>query len=337
MTGVKLAMSYQAIGWVLRDAPGVQAQWVGVLMGLAEHADKHGRGSYPSAATLAEYARKSERQVRYDLEHLTDARLIRPGDQSLAAQLPVNRRPVVYDLAMERTQALEVQPTAPLAEVQPTAPLSVHGMQPTAPQRAMQPTAPQNAGDQAQHDGVQPTAPLDGTVLGCNGAQPGVQPTADKPYINQIPMAEVREGGSGGEVSQRPKRDLNEGRDDVMELCSHLADRVEVNTGERPKITKGWLDAARLMLDSDHRRADQIRRAIDWCQDSEFWRKNVRSMPKLREQYVRLRMEAEDERKRNANGHASGAPGPDRARGWMEAARVHSEATKRAGRELPRG
>lgn len=173
MTGVMLGMSYQAIGWVLRDAPCVQAQWVGVLMGLAEHADRFGRGSYPSAATLAAYARKSERQVRYDLEHLTEAKLIRPGDQSLAAKLPVNRRPVVYDLAMERTQILEVQSTAPLVGVQPAS-----GVQPTAPR---QPTAPQSADDQGQHGGVQSTAPLDGMSLGCNGAQPGVQPTADKP------------------------------------------------------------------------------------------------------------------------------------------------------------
>jgi len=118
MTGAALGMSYQAIGWVLRDAPGVQAQWVGVLMGLAEHADKHGRGSYPSAATLAEYARKSERQVRYDLEHLAEAKLIRPGDQTLADKLPGNRRPVVYDLAMELSRELEVQSAAPLVGVQ---------------------------------------------------------------------------------------------------------------------------------------------------------------------------------------------------------------------------
>jgi hypothetical protein len=173
MTGATLRMSREAIGWVLRDAPGVPAQCVSVLIGLAEHADKAGRSAYPSAATLSAYARKSERQVRYDLSLLTEAKLIRPGDQSRTADLPVNRRPVVYDLAMERTQALEVQPTAPQGGVQSTS-----GVQPTAP---LQPTAPQTADDLQEPNGVQPTAPQDALDLGCNTAQPGVQPTADKP------------------------------------------------------------------------------------------------------------------------------------------------------------
>jgi hypothetical protein len=33
-------------------------------------------------------------------------------------------------------------------------------------------------------------------------------------------------------------------------------------------------------------------RAIDWCQDDEFWRSNVLSMPKLREKYEQLRLQA---------------------------------------------
>ena len=53
-----------------------------------------------------------------------------------------------------------------------------------------------------------------------------------------------------------------------------------------------WRDAARLMLDNDHRTEDQVRTAIDWCQDDEFWRINIQSMPKLREQYEKLRLAA---------------------------------------------
>lgn len=104
--------------------------------------------------------------------------------------------------------------------------------------------------------------------------------------------------------ASRPRRDLNAGREDVERLCAHLADRISANGYEQPDITKAWRDAARLMLDADKRREDQIRKAIDWSQSNEFWRKNVRSMPKLREQYVRLQMEADDERKAILNGHA---------------------------------
>jgi hypothetical protein len=85
----------------------------------------------------------------------------------------------------------------------------------------------------------------------------------------------------------------NPARGDVERLCAHLADRVEGNGSRRPAVGKAWRDAARLMLDRDGRGEDQVHRAIDWCQDHEFWRSNVRSMPKLREQYDQLRLQAQ--------------------------------------------
>lgn len=81
-------------------------------------------------------------------------------------------------------------------------------------------------------------------------------------------------------------------RPDVEAICEHLADRVEGNGSPRPRITKAWRDAARLMLDRDARSADQIHKAIDWCQDHDFWRANVMSMPKLREKYDQMRLQA---------------------------------------------
>jgi hypothetical protein len=59
-----------------------------------------------------------------------------------------------------------------------------------------------------------------------------------------------------------------------------------------PTITAKWRDAARLLLDRDGRTFDQVTRAIDWCQDDEFWRANILSMPKLREKYDQLRQAA---------------------------------------------
>lgn len=279
MTGAALKMSLEAIGWVLREAPGVPSQCVSVLIGLAEHADKLGRGAYPSAATLAAYARKSERQVRYDLALLVDAKLIRPGDQSEPMRkYPPNRRPVSYDLAMERLRS-EVQPTAPQG--------TGSGVQPAAPQPGVQSTAPLTGADLQKQSGMQSTAPQDEASLGCNTAQLGVQPTADKPSTN--PQAKN---------SSRPKRDLNEGREDVRRLCEHLADRLEANDGVRPKVGKKWLDDARLLMDNDHRTEAQIHRAIDWCQDSEFWHRVIQSMPNLRKHYRRLRAEADAEQKK---------------------------------------
>ena len=82
-------------------------------------------------------------------------------------------------------------------------------------------------------------------------------------------------------------------RPEITRLCAHLADRIEANGSKRPTITKGWHDAARLMLDRDNRTEDQVRAAIDWCQNDEFWRANVLSMPKLRDQYEQLRLQAQ--------------------------------------------
>lgn len=84
-------------------------------------------------------------------------------------------------------------------------------------------------------------------------------------------------------------------RPDVEAICTHLADRIEANGSKRPTITAKWRDAARLLLDRDHRTPDQVHRAIDWCQDHEFWRANVLSMPKLREKYDQLRLQAKNE------------------------------------------
>jgi hypothetical protein len=81
-------------------------------------------------------------------------------------------------------------------------------------------------------------------------------------------------------------------RDDVQRLCVHLADRIEANGSKRPSITSRWQQAARLMLDKDGRTEQQVMTAIDWCQDHEFWRANILSMPKLREKYDQLRLQA---------------------------------------------
>ncbi|WP_326698016.1 hypothetical protein OG909_12100 [Streptomyces sp. NBC_01754] len=81
-------------------------------------------------------------------------------------------------------------------------------------------------------------------------------------------------------------------RDDVERICQHLADRIEGNGSKRPTITKAWRTAARLLLDKDGRTEDQVHGCIDWCQDSDFWRGNVLSMPKLRDKYDQLRLQA---------------------------------------------
>lgn len=116
--------------------------------------------------------------------------------------------------------------------------------------------------------------------------------------------------GAGAPSDLDSKRDLNEGREDVERLCVHLADRIEANGSKRPTIGKAWRDAARLLMDVDGHPEDKVRKAIDWCQDHEFWRSNILSMPKLREKYETLRLQAQrDSNVRSiGNRHSSGDP-----------------------------
>jgi hypothetical protein len=53
-----------------------------------------------------------------------------------------------------------------------------------------------------------------------------------------------------------------------------------------------------------------VSKAIDWCQDHEFWRINIMSMPTLRKQYDRLRLQAQAEQRSRAP-----QPGED---GWVQ-------------------
>ncbi len=82
-------------------------------------------------------------------------------------------------------------------------------------------------------------------------------------------------------------------RPDVEGLCVLLADLIEGNGSRRPTIGERWRDAARLMLDNDHRDHDEAERLIRWCQADEFWRSNVLSMPKFRERYDQLKLKAQ--------------------------------------------
>ena len=82
-------------------------------------------------------------------------------------------------------------------------------------------------------------------------------------------------------------------RRDVESVCYHMANSVCERTGRRPRITKKWLDSARLMIDRDGRTPDQVHAAIDWVHNSEFWRANILSIPKLREKWDTLKLQAE--------------------------------------------
>lgn len=92
-------------------------------------------------------------------------------------------------------------------------------------------------------------------------------------------------------------------RDDVDRVCNFLAEwRVRLGC-TRPTITEKWRTEARLMIDKDGRSLDQIRDVTSWSQRHTFWKSNIQSVPKLREQFdtLRLQMEGQNEQPRSGS------------------------------------
>jgi len=116
-----------------------------------------------------------------------------------------------------------------------------------------------------------------------------------------------------------------EPRPDVDGLCLLLAERI-IGNGANPKTyrrkatTKAWRNPMRLLLDEDlavdqhgqpvppPTRIEKARKAINWCQDSVFWRKNVLCPDKLREKYDQLRLAAQEEQQSNGHRNGNGQP-----------------------------
>lgn len=100
---------------------------------------------------------------------------------------------------------------------------------------------------------------------------------------------------SSSSGADAPTQDLP--RPDVDQLCTTLAELIVDGGSKPPTITKAWRTAARLLLDRDgpDGKGVELAKALNlvrWCQADEFWRSNILSMPKFREQYDRLRIKA---------------------------------------------
>lgn len=149
----------------------------------------------------------------------------------------------------------------------------------------------QNAGSPIGSHAGTPTGTDSGTNAGSPIGKDGVgagSPTRPDPTLIKD-MSDVADAPPD-EDDDEPPRD--EPRDDVERVCRHLVE-VMVRSGcRKPAVTNRWRDAARLMIDKDGREPDRIIRAIDWCWNDDFWRGKIESIPKLRVQYDKLRLQA---------------------------------------------
>ncbi len=85
-------------------------------------------------------------------------------------------------------------------------------------------------------------------------------------------------------------------RPDVEQLCARLSEHLASNgyLKRDTQITREWRDEARRLLDRDEVPLDEALRVLDWSQADQFWRQNIRSMPKFRKQYSVLRQRAQE-------------------------------------------
>src|SRR5512139_3428752 len=100
------AVSVQAMAWALdhRQTGVLNAEARLVLVSLADYSDPTGRNAWPSVGTLAHRLGVTTRSVRRALALLEDLGLIRHGDQSVVAHVRADRRPTVWDLALDGVQ-----------------------------------------------------------------------------------------------------------------------------------------------------------------------------------------------------------------------------------------
>jgi len=80
---------------------------------------------------------------------------------------------------------------------------------------------------------------------------------------------------------------------DARYLAELLADKIFDNGSKRPTVTAAWVKAVYRMIHIDGRTIPDIKAAITWSQDDDFWRANIMSPEKLRKQFDRMRLQAD--------------------------------------------
>lgn len=114
---------------------------------------------------------------------------------------------------------------------------------------------------------------------------------------------------------------------DVEQVCSAVVAAEVAKGSKKPTVTDAWRTQARLMLDNDGRRLADVLEVIEWTRDHPFWRANIRSVPKLREQFDTLRLQRESDAQR-PNRDAQGRvcpPGMEHLPTWQREVAVRTD------------
>jgi hypothetical protein len=91
-------VSLDAFIWTVKDAPKANVEEHGVLSVMADEVNESGLGCFLATSTIAARAILSDKTVQRRIDDMLRRGLIGFGDQTLAAKIRADRRPVVYNI-----------------------------------------------------------------------------------------------------------------------------------------------------------------------------------------------------------------------------------------------
>lgn len=180
-------MSTAAVGWALdsrRTGPLDPATRL-VLVVLADHAHADGTSAFPSKVTISDRIDVSPRTVQRHLGALVDLGLIRPGDAALVSHIRSDRRPNVWDLALD-TRGDKMTPRDGRGD--DTGPTGSHRTSPRG-------VTPDSQTKNRTNNENSPHTPLDGEET--DDADPSIVMAQEHALADHLPMRSPRAPENG--------------------------------------------------------------------------------------------------------------------------------------------
>lgn len=107
----------------------------------------------------------------------------------------------------------------------------------------------------------------------------------------------------------------------MADLSNERTDPDRSRPKPKYEVTQTWRDEMRRLLDIDGRSEEMVERAIRWVDAHPFWASNVLSVPKLREKFDQLLLQAQ----REAGDARSGSTKADTVQSRVQALRGGSK------------
>ena len=124
-----------------------------------------------------------------------------------------------------------------------------------------------------------------------NNSQTSVQKN-DKQVFKKLATNKERTNKQSNRQSIESPDSTNVKYDDdspYLGLAKHLFTKVKENNSKaREPNFQNWADDIRKLVEIDGNTVEEVKEVIDWCQSDSFWKNNVMSANKLRNQFPKL-------------------------------------------------